>query len=453
MMRPVAAPSSGLIVGVRAVTVLYIGLFFWYLNATIIQQPFADMYSWVLNYLSYRADGGWWDYLWAPHNEHRPVILRLLTAFDIEVFSGVSYPFAVTAAVAHVGTAWLLWRECRTGVGGALGLVLGCVVLMLVLTSVAAVLIAIPIMNIFIHGLAFAVLAIVVFERIEGAEAVDRYAAFGRRAAALLIACLVPFADAVGWAVWPILFWIAWRAGAGRWWLWTIVGVGAALLAVYLRGLPLALPAASTGTGPEIELADELARRANYLFVYMGLPWTRAPALHVPARLVGALLLVTATGVVVWRGLYRAPSGRLERIGLALMMFSLASGILATIGRADVPAIGGVLVPVRYSVLLIPLHVGLVLVAAPFLDRLWRSRTRSLAVSLCVAGVCAGLLLQQVVAGGAAVSNAARIRATVERFQAGQSDAGMATVIGEDLEKARRELAAMRGAGVYVSER
>ena len=185
----------------------------------------------------------------------------------------------------------------------------------------------------------------------------------------------------------------------------------------------------------------------------MGLPWTRAPALHVPARLVGALLLVTATGVVVWRGLYRAPSGRLERIGLALMMFSLASGILATIGRADVPAIGGVLVPVRYSVLLIPLHVGLVLVAAPFLDRLWRSRTRSLAVSLCVAGVCAGLLLQQVVAGGAAVSNAARIRATVERFQAGQSDAGMATVIGEDLEKARRELAAMRGAGVYVSER
>ena len=214
MMRPVAAPSSGLIVGVRAVTVLYIGLFFWYLNATIIQQPFADMYSWVLNYLSYRADGGWWDYLWAPHNEHRPVILRLLTAFDIEVFSGVSYPFAVTAAVAHVGTAWLLWRECRTGVGGALGLVLGCVVLMLVLTSVAAVLIAIPIMNIFIHGLAFAVLAIVVFERIEGAEAVDRYAAFGRRAAALLIACLVPFADAVGWAVWPILFWI--RVARGR---------------------------------------------------------------------------------------------------------------------------------------------------------------------------------------------------------------------------------------------
>ena len=45
------------------------------------------------------------------------------------------------------------------------------------------------------------------------------------------------------------------------------------------------------------------------------------------------------------------------------------------------------------------------------------------------------------------------VRATVERFQAGQSDAGMATVIGEDLEKARRELDVMRKAGVYVFPR
>jgi len=99
---------------------------------------------------------------------------------------------------------------------------------------------------------------------------------------------------------------------------------------------------------------------------------------------------VTATGVVFWRGFYRAPSGRLERIAIALIMFSLASGILATIGRADMPAIGGVFVPVRYSVLLISLHVGLVLVAAPFLDRLWSSRARSFAVPLCVAGVYVG---------------------------------------------------------------
>ena len=452
MMRSVAVPSSGLIVGVKAVTLLYVGLFLWYLGATFIQPPFADMYSVVQHYLSYRDDGGWWAYLWAAHNEHRPVFLRLLTAFDIEVFSGVSYPFVVTAAIAHAGTAWLLWRECRSGVADTLGLVLGCLVLMLVLTSVTAVVSAIPIMNNLIHGLAFTVLAIVMFERVENAAGAARDVAFWRRAAALLIACLVPFADAVGWAVWPILFWIAWHAGADRKWLWTIVGVGSALLIVYTRGLSLTLPM-SDATGQEIALADELARRANYLSVYMGLPWTRAQALYAPARLVGALLFVTATGVVLWRGFLRAPSGRLERVAIALMMFSLASGVLAAVGRAHMPAIEGVLVPVRYSVLLIPLHVGLLLVASPVLERFWVRRERSFAVSLCVAGAFAGLLLQQVIAGTAAVSNADRIRATIERFHAGQSDVGMVTIIGEDLEKARRELAVMRRAGVYGGSR
>jgi len=93
------------------------------------------------------------------------------------------------------------------------------------------------------------------------------------------------------------------------------------------------------------------------------------------------------------------------------------------------------------------------LVASPLLDRLWRRLAPSFAVSVCVAGVCAGLLVQQMVAGEAAVFNTERIRATIERFYAGQSDAHMATVIGEDLEKARRELAAMRRAGVYMSAR
>lgn len=453
MMRPVPVRHSSLIVTVSAIAVLDLGLFFWYLNATIIQQPFADMYSVVQNYLSYRAEGGWWDYIWASHNEHRPVFLRLLTAFDIEMFSGVAYPFVVTAAIAHMGTAWLLWRECRSGVSGSLGVVLGCVVLMLVLTSVAAVVIAIPIMNNLIHGLALTVLAIVVFEWAEDDGAVAGAAAYRRRAMALLIACSVPFADAVGWAVWPILFWIAWRAGAGRRWLLTIVGVGSALLVVYVRGLPLSLPVGSDAAEQGITLGGELVRRANYLFTYMGLPWTRAPELHVPGRLLGALLFVTAVGVVFWRGFCRTPSGRLERIAIAMTMFSLASAVLATIGRADEPEINGVLVPVRYSVLLIPLHVGLLWMAAPFLHRLWIGRAWSSAVSLCLVGVCALLLLQQVAAGRAAVSNAQRIRATIGRFVAGQADADMTTVIGEDLEKARRELEAMRRAGVYVGAR
>ena len=449
-MTPVSDHRSSLIVSVRAFAVLYIGLFFWYVSATIIQPPFADMYSVVQHYLSYRADGGWWDYVWAAHNEHRPIFLRLLAAFDIEVFSGVSYPFVVVSAIAHVGAAWLLWRECRAGIEGPLGVVVGCIGLMLVLTSVSAVVVAIPIMNNLIHGLAFVVLAIVLFERLEGDG--DARATAGRRAAALLVACVVPFADAVGWAVWPILFWVAWRAGADRTWLWTIAGVGAALLIVYTRGMSLPLPLLSDDTARELGLVDELTRRVNYLFVYMGLPWTRSPSLFLFGRFVGALLFVSATGIVCWRGFYRAPSGRLERIAIALIMFSLASALLAVMGRAGEPILAGVLVPVRYSVLLIPLHVGLLWVVSPLLSRLWNGG-RARVMSLAVVGVCGGLLVQHVAAGQAAVANAERIRATIQRFHAGESDADMAIVISDDLEKARRELATMRRAGVYLGGR
>ena len=182
----------------------------------------------------------------------------------------------------------------------------------------------------------------------------------------------------------------------------------------------------------------------------MGLPWTRAPALLIVGRVLGALLFVTGVGLAFWRGFRRAPSGRLERIAIAMVMFSLASAVLATIGRADVPAIGGVLVPVRYSVLLIPLHVGLLWCASPVLNRLWIDRVWSPVVSLCLAGACALLLLQQVAIGQAAGTNAQRLRATIERFLDGQADADMTTVIGEDLEKARRELEVMRQAGVYL---
>lgn len=105
IMRSVSARYSSLIVIVSVIAVLDLGPFFWYLNATIIQQPFADMYSLVQHYLSYRGEGGWWNYLWAPLNEYRPVFLRLLIAFDIEMFSSVSYPFIVTATIAHMGAA------------------------------------------------------------------------------------------------------------------------------------------------------------------------------------------------------------------------------------------------------------------------------------------------------------------------------------------------------------
>ena len=221
------------------------------------------MYSWVLHYLDYRASGGWWAYLWAPHDVHRPVWIRLLTAFDIEAFGGVSYPFIIPTTICHLVTAWLL-----SGGGAvaaypvALVRPLGYVVLMFVMTSVAAVDCAIPI-----------------------------------------------------------------------------------------------------------------------------------------------------------------PGG------------------------------SDVLVPVRYSVLLTPLHAGLLWIATPVLSRLWSSERRQRAPAAGLVGVSVLLLVAQVAAGQAAAANTSRMRAAIDRFVAGESDPEMTTVIDSDLGQARRELEIMQRAGVHLQAR
>jgi hypothetical protein len=429
---------------------LDLGLFVWYLNATIIRRPFWDMYSYVLHYLDYRANGGWWTYLWQPHDLHRPVWSRLLTAFDIQAFSGVSYPFIISSTALQLTTAWLLWRECRAGVPGRLGWALGCVVLMLVLTSVAAVDCAIPIECAYPQALAFTVLAIVLFDGGEDPGMGNRYAIEWRRGAALLAAIGAPLGNAVGLAAWPILLWVAWRGRTGRAWMMTIAGVGLVFIVLYLPALSIASTAGTLATGQGIADVGYWARRANYLLTYLGLPWTRATALLLPGRVLGAVLLGAGVSVVLWRGVFRAPTGRLERISVALIMFSLASALLATVGRVNLAQSDGVLVPVRYSVLLAPLHVGLLWITSPWLTRLWSNRRSWPAVAVGITVACVLLLAQQVAAGEAAVATTRRMRATIERFEAGETDPTMTSVIYVDLNQARRELAMIRGAGLYV---
>ena len=176
-------------------------------------------------------------------------------------------------------------------------------VLMLLLTSVAAVNCAVPLTNGYLHVLSAIVLAIVLFDG-EGEAPARGRSAMWRRSAAVLAGVSAPLASAVGWAIWPILLWVAWRGNAGRM-LITLVGtIGAAFAAIYAYGLTITLGDSPT---PAAGLANDLLARANYLITYLGLPWTRAAALAVPGRIVGALLLAAGVWVVVRRGLLRLP--------------------------------------------------------------------------------------------------------------------------------------------------
>jgi hypothetical protein len=435
---------------VGALTAIQLGLFAWYLNANIIRHLYWDMYSWVLHYLDYRADGGWWAYLWASHDVHRPVFIRLLTAFDIEAFAGASYPFVVVTTAGHLATGWLLWRECQKEVHGGFGVVLRRIVLMLVFTSVAAVACAVPLNNGYLHVLTCAVLAMVLFDGAGEAGSGHQRSVHWRRAAAVLAAVAAPFASAVGWAVWPILFWIAWRGRAGRAWMAAITAVAVAFVFVYLRGLSIA-EAAGPSPARALDSFGALLGRLDYLVTYLGLPWTRAGALSVPGRIWGAVLLSVGAWAVLSRGVLRAPSGRLERIGLALVMFSLGTALLAAIGRVDLTPDNGVLVPVRYSSLVAPLYIGLLWTLSPALQRLWSDADRSRIVTACVVSACLLLLVQQVAAGQAAVAITSRMRATIQQFEAGRTSPEMRDVVFIDLDQARREREIIRNAGLYTN--
>ncbi len=421
----------------RALTILaavQAALFAYYLHATLILQPYWDMYAYVTRYLQYRDDRQWWAYVFAPHVQHRLVWMRLLTMMDVELLRGTGYPFVVFATACVIATAWLLVRQLPTGTETPRGLrlTIGALIVMLVLTSTSAVDCSMPINTVYPQALMFVVLSIVLFD-----------ADF--RIAALLAAAGAAFGSAVALPLWPILAWLAWRRGAGRVWIAIVAITGAAFIAAYTHGMPMSMSMSVSSSSPHLE------KMATYLVSYMGLPWTRSAALLPVGRLLGAILFVLAAAAVVWIGFVKQTADRLERIAVAMLAFSVASAVLAAIGRVDVD--DSLRVPVRYAVFVIPLHVGLLFLAWPWLCRAWAQHSPRVMVERVAVLIGCVLILQQIMSGQTAAATARSMRSTIQRFVDRETDAEMTTVIYIDLAQARRDLDTIRRAGLYLSAR
>jgi len=252
-------------------------------------------------------------------------------------------------------------------------------------------------------------------------------------------------ANAVGLMAWPMLLWAAWRGRAGGRWLAAIgiltLGYGAA----YLHGVaPVAVAADATAASPFA--AVHLVKMAGYALAYLGLPLSRMGTFPLPGYVLGATMLVAGTLALVRYGvLVRAPS-RLQRIATGFILFSLGGAALAAVGRTDLaPAVN---VPVRYTVLVTPLHAGLLALVLPWAVGAARSRARSGAVQVAGAMLGIALLAQQAVGGWSAVSISARMRATIAQYYAGARTPEMATVVYPDLAVADAIVAKLRHEGL-----
>jgi hypothetical protein len=429
---------------VLALLAVYVALFIYYVQATMIGQPYWDMLSIIGRYLQFQRDGNLWSYLWEPHVQHRQIWMRLLTAFDAGVLSGVAYPFVIAATACQAIATWLLWRLTRRAVAGDAGVWLASLVVMFMLTAVAAVDCAIPMNGIYPQTVLFVVLALVLFNA--GNDPEERHVHWCR-AGALLAAMAAAFGNAAGLAVWPILVWLAWQTNAGRSWVLATAVIGLCFVTLYVNGLP----GVAEGAGVMPSFGGQGARRAgDYFLTYMGLPWTRSGTLLGVGRVLGALLCVAGAAGWLWLGSTRTGRTRLDRIGLALIAFSLATAVMATIGRSTIDA--DLRVPVRYSVFVALSHVGMLMLIGPRVLGRWQTRFPG---QLHAAMMVLALLLtaQQVVSGQAAQATTRVMRDTLARFAAGETSKDMESVVYVDLGQARRDLDAIHAAGLYLSVR
>jgi len=402
----------------------------WLVWRTSILEPYSDMYDWIARYEQFQVDGDLGRYLWAPHNFHHLVWTFAILALDIRVFGASGYLFLAVGVASLVGISAMLGRTAGEaagrgfrllGFGFAAGLsLMGCHVLDA----------STDINTTYLHALVFAVAAILI------AEAPGERRG-PRQAASFACAVASALGSAAGLAVWPALILGAWRRGE-RGWSFALTAGALVFAALYAVGQPARINPA-LGALDMARLGETLSLFVNYL----GLPWSRGVA---QGWVLGLTALAAATMGVAFRG--RGGAAWTERAGVSLIVFSLGTAVLAAVARSG--AYDPRLVPLRYAVFLIPLHVGLWILALPYLRQAWVRRPRAVE-GLIVAASILMVANQADMAVYAMTSADQHLRAIVD-FKAGRRTPQMLTAIHPNLPTAASVTEWLRQGGLYQRE-
>jgi hypothetical protein len=335
------------------------------LGQTVMLTPFSDMVAWLDQYAAYKRDGGLLHYLFAPHNEHRLVTIRLLTICDVELFGGRGVAFIIAAICSLGGILALVWDELRRAGEQAFGPATA-IAIALVLTVPNAMDCSIPINSLYPITVFFAFSSIILLT--------------GRRPAlASLAAVTASLSNAAGVVIWPVLLCLGRLARTTRLWI-AIMGVVTLLICGAF---------AFNFGQPSTTAAHSIGEAILYWPSFVGLPWSRSIALQVPADVVGVALMAAAAACCV----RLRTNDRLEAIAFAFALFSLGCSVLAAIGRSGMHE---PFPPVRYTIFMMPVHLALLFFV---LRRKWLSEP--IAVALMTA-----MVAQQLLSGYAAVHTA-----------------------------------------------
>ncbi|CAN7308477.1 hypothetical protein LJR219_001578 [Phenylobacterium sp. LjRoot219] len=392
-----------------ALLALYLALSAYVLWRAAVLTPYSDEIDWIQRWSDFQALGGSWaHYLLTPINFHRMPLTFGLLAFDLQTLGGTNLPLIASGALAVGGMAWLLAREAGKAAPPPLALPAATLAAMLALMAGNLLDAATPICVNYTHGVVFAVLAMIL------AEGGERRGLTPRRVLALIVAMLAGLGDAVALAVWPVL---AFNALRRRDWLWltALLAAGAAFLVPYASG-----QGGDARTSTAGALADPLGA-LRLALNYLMLPWTR---LNLGFAWIGGLVVATLGLAAVAHG-SRRDAPRAERVAASFIFFTLGTAAMAGLGRYGLP--DALNVPLRYGVLVAPLHVGFLIFALPYAGVLWRAnRTAAqalIAAALLLATAQNGVMALKVIRASDVV------RTAIVDFKAGVRTPEMLTFI------------------------
>lgn len=401
--------------GALCVLIAYLGLAFYLVWRTAVLSPFSDEFDWVARWYQLRSDHHWAAYLLEPHNINRLLWTRLAVALDMGALGGTNAPLIVSGVAALSVMAATLGQQAARAAPRPLKLAAGVLAAMLTLMAGNVLDAGVPIYVTYTHAAVFAILAIVLSE---GAPK----SPFGWPGAAAL-ACAVASAmgSGVGLALWPVL---AWGALRRRDWSWLacVLVFGGGFVSLYLHG-----QSHGAGSATASALRDPTSAIVMALS-FVTLPWTRV-AVHF-AWIGGAVVALTASGLILAKSGPKATP--VERVACGFMLFTLAAAAMAGLGRSGLEDPYNV--PLRYALLVTPLHVGLLMLAAPYVGVLWRKNAR-LTQAVCLLALLA-VFAQNAVIAVKVVRASDIMRNAIVDFHAGRRTPLILTLVYPDPHRA-----------------
>jgi hypothetical protein len=348
---------------IKLCAIVHFAMFAVLVAVTAITAPISDMFTYIDVFLQFRAGReSVLDYLWQAHGEHHLVWMRLLTWIDVDIFHTQGIPFIIAATAALISAAFWFWSDLvRLAPNMEASAYLALLAPMLILSAANATDGSVPINATYPITVFFAVAAQSLFLR---SLQSNRRAASWQGLGAGGCAFGASAATAAGLLVLPMLLWIGWREKLNFRWLIAIAVVGTLYTIVYTRDLNfLGLVPLRGQDASDYISQTHLHRLSEYFLSFLGLPFTRQPGLEGVGRGIGAIMLVASCYVFLVASFSERLNWPTDRLAVGLILLGLGSAVLATVGRSELEE--GVKVPVRYTIFVSALQVGLFYILLP----------------------------------------------------------------------------------------